>query len=76
MAVKLEPAEDTQADQVAYVHVGAGRVESLVDGEALAVGDVVEEFVADDGVVEHATVEECLQIPVFHIDSPVADQSW
>ena len=42
MAVKLEPAEDTKAHEVSDVHVGAGRIESLVDGEALAVSDVVE----------------------------------
>ena len=70
MAVKLEPAEDSKAHQVTDVHVGARRIKSLVDGEPLAPGNVVEELVADYGVVEHAPVEERLQVPVFHIDSP------
>ena len=69
MAVKLEPAQDTKAHQVADVHVGTCRVEPLVDGEPLAVRDVVEEFVADDGVIEHPPVEERLQVPIFHVDS-------
>ena len=70
MAVKLEPAQDAQAHEVADVHVGACRVEPLVDGEPLALRDVVEELVADDGVIEHPPVEERLQVQISHVDSP------
>ena len=70
MAMKLEPAQDAQAHEVADVHVGARGVEPLIDGEPLALRDVVEELVADDGVIEHPPVEERLQVPIFHVDSP------
>ena len=57
MAMKLKPAQHTQTHQVADVEVGARRVEALVNRETLALRNILEELIANDGVFEHPSIE-------------------